>query len=376
MKNEYIYERKGKNGLTLQIKVPYRSGKNRTFRTKSLKVADYQSKAAAMYDARRIRDSFLVDARISENPKKNTVAELYSMYWSTCQNSLSTKRKADTVYAEAVADLEDKTIDDISAYDLQTILSQYSQTHSDEMVAYAKNIWRQIFHTAQMQGINVPDRTEMLFPIHSRALKKGRKRQQISEDQFLEFSAALLDRTGKQEKTVKIDQDIYFLIWIMYYTGCRPSEVLAITADDIDIKSGVLHINKSIGSTRNDSRQFVTTKRPASVRDFPIYPDLQALLLRLLTYSDTTPLLCDADGLPYDINRITARITTIRRKTGIEFNLYQLRHSFSDRLFANSVNPVVIRDLMGHASSTMSLDYAKATPEQLAGAITKKSGTK
>ena len=376
MKNEYIYERKGKKGLTLQIKVPYKSAGKRNFRTKSLRLSDYETKAAAYHHARMIRDQYLVDAHVGGVARRDTVKDLHEMYWNVNSYTIQTKHLYEAIYRDAVQPLEHKKIDDVTAYDIQKLLTDYAESHSDHMVSCAKSLWHRIFITAQMDGQNVSDKTLMILPVHTRYVGYKHNTTPISFDEFVTFTNALIDRTNRLKKTEKIDRDVWFMLWVMYYTGFRPAEVLALNADDIDLVNKVIHVTKSVGSTKKARRQIVTTKRPSSVRDFPISEELEVLLKSLLEYSQTKPLLLAEDGQPYDIHLITDRIIVTRRITGINFNAYQLRHAFSDSMFEQNVNPAVIRDLMGHASSTMSLEYAGSKRDQLAEAAGKRSGKK
>ncbi len=367
MKNEYIYERKGKKGLTLQVKIPEKKDGKRTFRTESFKVSDFPSKAAAYEFARMRREQMLVDIR-NNVPGRNSpiVRDLYEKYWEMSPFTMSTRKQYKTAYNFAVKPLEHLPISEVSAADIQELLAKYADTHTEKMVGQVKTMWHNIFKTAQMLGMNIADKTLMLLPVKSRVVPVPKKHPEIiSYNDFVEFTRSLLDRTGRKPKTERIDRDVWYMLWIMYYTGCRPAEVLALSREDINLETGFISITKSVGSSRTERRQILVPKSDTGNRSVPIVPQLRIVLEDLLAHSDTSPLLVDKDGLPYDIRDISDRVTVTRRMTGIQFNAYQLRHKFSDDLFAGSVSPVVVRDLMGHTSDSMSLRYAKATAEQM-----------
>ena len=100
----------------------------------------------------------------------------------------------------------------------------------------------------------------------------------------------------KNDKTCKHSQYIWYMLWIMYYSGCRTAEALALSASDYD--KNILHINKSIGSTVSETRQIVPTKTAGSVRDIPCVPELDNLINLIIEYSSTSPLLTYDDGKP------------------------------------------------------------------------------
>jgi len=53
-----------------------------------------------------------------------------------------------------------------------------------------------------------------------------------------------------------------------------------------------------------------------------------------------------------------------------------LRHQFSTDLHNAGINPAVIRDLMGHESATMSLDYAVSDEKDRIKAINQRNAEK
>lgn len=371
MKNEYIYERKGKKGITLQVIVPYGTGNNRSAKSLSVRVYDYPSKSAAYEVARMERDQIMMDIRNNRHLITTpTVGELYEEYWNMSQSSINTRNQYQYVYRSVMEQVAHKKIDEIEAADIQGILSTYASDHSQQMVNKAKYIWHSVYVAAQMRGMNISDKTLMLLPTVSRKPAKKKKRPQVvTYDQFVDFTTDLLTISSDSDEALKRKRDTWYTLWIMYHTGCRPAEVLALNREDIDFNNRVLNIVKSVGSTKSAMRQIVATKRPSSYRQIPISDGLLPILEDLISYSNTSPLICCSDGLPYLIADIDSVISAARDRTGIQFNAYQLRHKFSDDMFANHINPVVIRDLMGHASTSMSLEYAKATPEQMTEAI-------
>lgn len=371
MKNEYIYESKGKKGISLQIKIPYTDEQKRKFRSATIKAYAFPTKAAAYETARMKRDQMMIDIRNNQFIYKTpTVGELYEEYWEMSALTINTRTQYDYVYRYVAKPLANIKIEDIEVSQIQHLLSSYAENHSDQMIKKGKHIWHCIYLTAQMKGLNIMDKTYMLLPTTSRKpVKKNKKDQIISYDEFVQFTSDLIDSQTYSNTVKKRRHDVWYMLWIMYYTGCRPAEALAIGRDDIDLKNNILTIRKSIGSTKKNYRQIVATKRPASYRNFPIPVDLIPILNSLLINSNSTPLLCDSDGLPYAIKDISREIASCSKRTGIQFNAYQLRHKFSDDMFDNKVSPVVIRDLMGHASSTMSLEYAKATNSQMTEAV-------
>ena len=146
---------------------------------------------------------------------------------------------------------------------------------------------------------------------------------------------------------------------------------MALNYDDFDKESKTLYINKSVGSTGTETRQIITTKTIESIRYVPCTDELIAILNSLRAYSSSSPMIIAHDGKPYEISVISNHISLVSKKCGIKFNAYMLRHLFSTTLYREGVNQAVIRDLMGHTSSSMTLGYANTTEEDRKKAINK-----
>ena len=87
-------------------------------------------------------------------------------------------------------------------------------------------------------------------------------------------------------------------------------------------------------------------------------------------------LLSDRAGRLMDIDDIDTLVGNVAKKAMVKFTLYMLRHQFSTDLHNAGTNPAVIRDLMGHESATMSLDYAVSDEKDRIKAINQRSAEK
>ena len=220
-----------------------------------------------------------------------------------------------------------------------------------------------------LDGYDLVDQSARIQPVKSKKPIAHREKA-ISYDEFIQFVGALRDYAEQSKRySKKVFADIESLLWIMYYTGARIAEILAINASDLDRQSHTLQINKAVGSTPRSTRQIITTKTPQSVRSIPLSPSAEAVLDALVQRSRTEPLLTASDGLPYEIDYISNVIALVSKKAGIRFNAYMLRHLFSTSMFQQGTDPAVIRDLMGHSSKSMSLDYARSSFEEREQAI-------
>lgn len=99
-------------------------------------------------------------------------------------------------------------------------------------------------------------------------------------------------------------------------------------------------------------------------------PDqLRPILTDLLAWAKYDFLFSRYDGSVPDIDDADMMIRAVRQRCGVNFTLYQLCHQFSTDLLSSGINPAVLRDLMGHESAGMSVDYAVSNEEECENAV-------
>lgn len=370
--NSGIFERQGKNGLSLQVQLKYDTPNGRKTFTRTIKVSDYQDKKSAYIVARMIRDKARIDIATEKviTNKCPTVEYFFNKHLEIDGMSLKTKEKHKSFYEIAIKQFADIPLDKIKTADIQQSLTEYAETHSQDQIKRVITTWKAIYHCALMLEYEITDKTVALNKVKSKKVVVKRNTH-VDIETFDNFCIELLKYNSQDGKPNKVTLDIWYMLQIMRYTGCRTAEVLALNKEDYDKKNHILHINKSVGSTGTETRKIIPTKTIESIRNVPCTQELETILDSLILYSNTSPLICCKDGKPYEIDIISNTIHLVSKKTGIQFNAYMLRHLFSTTLFNNGVNSAIIRDLMGHASSSMSLGYANTTKEDRERAIEK-----
>lgn len=370
--NSGIYERKSKAGISLQIILRYGKGKDRKSFTKTIKVSDYPDKKSAYIVARMIRDKARID--ISAGKTLDTTVPNVKWFFEKSLElsglSIKTKSKHRTLYNNSIVQFEDVPLNKIKAADIQQSIIEFAENHSNDCIQRLVSLWRAIYHTAAMLEYEITDKTPALKSVKSKIVSTPRNTSTDLES-FGTFCDALLKYNSKDGIPCKMSLDIWYMLQIMRWTGCRTAEVLALNWDDFDRDNKTIYINKSVGSTGTETRKIITTKTVESIRYVPCTDDLIAILNNLRAYSKTSPMILAHDGKPYEISIISNHISLVSKKCGIKFNAYMLRHLFSTTLYREGVNQAVIRDLMGHASSTMTLGYANTSEDDRKKAIKK-----
>ena len=365
---KYIRRRKRSYGYAYLIEIPFtdETGSLRRF-TETVKVIDYGSEKSALLAAQQIRNNALIDIQSGKLRRSfPTVANLYRRKWELMPLSINTHEKQDAIYAAAIAPYGDKLINDVTVEDIQMCVNTYAESHSDDAVSRLMTVWRQIYKACTILGYSVADQTQAVIVPKSKVISR-RKDVRMSYEDFKTVLDGLLTYNGGETYDRR---GIWFMLQIMYYTGCRPAEALALTADDITDQ--YISITKAVGSTTKDKRQIVPPKTEASIRRVPVSPQLLPILHDLKRWSQHTYLLADHHGDLRNIDEVSNTIHLVAKKHHVKFNAYMLRHLMSSELLHRG-DSVVARDLLGHTSFSMTLDYARSTDDQLLEAIRDRS---
>jgi len=162
----------------------------------------------------------------------------------------------------------------------------------------------------------------------------GRKEQVVTPEQY----AALLARYK--------DQNFKDLLTITWETGCRPQESLRVEARHVDLAANRWFFPASESKGKKIPRIVYLTTTALEITK------------RLMEKHPTGPLFRNTDGLPWTPCATNCRFQTVKRKLGVKFSLYALRHSFATHALMNGVDCITVSTLMGHSDpSTLAKTY-------------------
>lgn len=150
------------------------------------------------------------------------------------------------------------------------------------------------------------------------------------------------------------------LFVILYYTGLRLGEALALKWCDLD--GNILHITKSL--TRKTTKGFYEIKEPkniSSIRDIDLGKNLFKYLLDFKNkemlidgFNDNWFIFGRVKPLPQtSIDRI--KDNAIKQANVKRITIHQFRHSHASNLICNNINIVSVSKRLGHSDINMTL---------------------
>lgn len=176
-------------------------------------------------------------------------------------------------------------------------------------------------------------------------------------------------RAFTKEEQIKIEKYITkypkpedSAILFSLYTGIRIGELLALTWNDINLKTGVLTINKTLYRTKDSNNNWVlkidVPKTKNSIREIPLPSFLKEYLRLRKKEKKTKVLFVKNDGVtPINDRLLRYRLNSITKKCHIpNLNYHCLRHTFATRAIENKMDIKTLSEILGHSNVAITLN--------------------
>ena len=172
------------------------------------------------------------------------------------------------------------------------------------------------------------------------------------------------------------EYNIKLLFTVLFFTGLRLGEALALTWQDIDFTSNTIHITKSVYVNKGISH-VSTTKTKAGTRRIIINKKLshelqqwkqkQKHLLEQFTSDSMTlqvfqgsPITITKNAVEKQYKKILERDSTLKK-----IRIHDFRHSHASLLINQGEDYLVVKERLGHASITTTIDtYSHLYPSK------------
>ncbi len=164
-------------------------------------------------------------------------------------------------------------------------------------------------------------------------------------------------------ETFEVGSRYYVLFEILFWTGCREGELLALNKSDIDFQNNKLHITKTY--YRTERKDIITVpKTEQSVRsiDIPEFlkQEIQEYVNKLYGLSDNDRIF------PIVAEAVQHMLKNHADKAGVKrIRVHSLRHSHVAYLINQGVQPLIIKERLGHRDIKITLNtYGHLYPSQ------------
>lgn len=187
-------------------------------------------------------------------------------------------------------------------------------------------------------------------------------------EEFNKFLAALNDKEANAKAHIKRRCSDYVLTMaftILFYTGLREGELLALTSNDIDLEKHTISVSKTF--KRLKSQDYLSSpKTKTSTRVIKISDTLTEKIREYLSsIEDLQPT--DRIFESINVNNLYRAIHSSAKLAGIkEIRVHDLRHSCCSLLFHIGCSPLQVKTYLGHKNIQITLNiYAHLYPESM-----------
>ena len=306
-------------------------------------------------------DAMIALAEYNKNPfdidKKNiTFEQVYNLLYEKAIKDMkrSTKVGYETAYQKCDT-LKNMRIREIKLAHLQNVIDQYSDksksTQNNILVLY-----HAIYKVCMENDIVEKDYSSFV-KLTSKVEKKDKKPYSKQEVKTVWENINWMQITPR--KNVLTGVHMMDSILVMLYTGMRIGELLEIKPSDV-------HINERWIDLKG-------TKTKAAKRIVPIHKKILPLLEKRLKECTGEYLFCGNDGKQLIYSRYkTMFYDLFMEEFKIERTPHECRHTFATVATASKLNPVLLKKIIGHASSDITESiYTHAYIEDLVAEIDK-----
>jgi len=297
------------------------------------------------FKTKKEAQAFEAQMRLVKNTDMNmTLADFVPIYFEDKKNELaptSKSNKTDMIKHHILPYFGNKKMNEITASDIikwQNTIEE--QTYEESYKRMLQNQFNAILnHAKRVYGLE----TNPTSKVRKMGKADGRPMEFWTIEEYEEFIATV-DKKSRN----------YLMFEILFWTGMRESELLALVIDDIDFENNKIHINR--GYHRLHKEDIIgKPKTESSVRTITIPEFLKKEIQEYMSQFYEYPT--DQRIFPIVARTLQKGFKTAIEKAGVKYiRVHDLRHSHVAYLINQGVDAMVIRDRLGHKDIKITLN--------------------
>jgi len=260
-------------------------------------------------------------------------------WWNAIEPTLeyNTIKSCRPAYKRAVDRFGEEVAAKLTAKEIDRYIQEFAVTRARKTVVTQLQVIRQILRQAELDGVIHYNPAQAVRP--PRNLPQTRREAPTKEE------------IQRIKDSVNLPFGLF--AFLIYHTGCRRGEALALKGTDIDRKKRLVHITKSIYHEGNKPR----LKRPKTEKGYRGRTPLSALDTALPKRLGKGFLFSlDGGETPLTNDKMTELYDQYRAASGVTVTAHQIRHGYATALFENGIDPKTAQTLLGHAQLSTTMD--------------------
>lgn len=294
----------------------------------------------------------ITDYKLNNRKSKRIMFGKYADMWLKSKRGLAPATYNGYLYAlKHTESLTYTYMDEITRVDLQKLIDSLPGRATQTKVRICL---QQIFELAEDDNLIISNPTKHLQITASKEQPKKR---------------ALTEEEKEALKRIKLDTMVDLYIKMLYFTGMRRGEVLALTVDDIDIDNNLIYVRKSASYPTSNKAVIKEPKTKNSVRAITMPKALKDVLFDYLFDYEGNFLFSNngKEVVSYStMRRMWERfLKSMSKELDHECDLtpHIFRHNYATMLYYLGVDVKEAQRLLGHSKITTTLEiYTHLSP--------------
>lgn len=301
-------------------------------------------------DALEYEEEFKRKASANMDMELKTFVEIYFEDKKNELKRRSIKIKKDMINKHIITYFGDKKMNAITPADIiqwQNMIQEQelSQTYQRML----QNQITALFNHAQK-----------IYNLGNNPCKKVKKMGKADADEMQFWT---LEEYEQYLSVIEVGSEDYIMAELLFWTGMREGELLALTPRDIDFKNNKIHISKTY--YREDREDIITTpKTDCSTRTIEIPEFLKKEIAEYVEKHFQMPE--DERLFPIVARTIQKRVARYIEASGVKkIRVHDFRHSHASYLINQGVQPLIIKERLGHKDIKITMNtYGHLYPSQ------------
>lgn len=272
---------------------------------------------------------------------KQFIEEIYLPWYktqvkeSTYKNRLNTIEKHFKIFYR-------KKVNEIEPIHVQTWQLKLAKDYSPNYVRIIQGMLSLAFDRAIILGLAKKNPARMVGNIKSKKVK-------VDFWTLEEFQKVI----SLLYKGDYYEHYLFICFWLLFTTGLRIGEAAALQWEDIDFESGIISVTKTLYYKSMNEYTFVDPKTSASIRTVVIDKDTIRELKDWMEVQKKVLKDCNFvlsySGIPTSKHTLPRALEKLAGLAGVHrIKIHALRHSHVALLISMGVNPLIVKDRLGH----------------------------
>lgn len=272
---------------------------------------------------------------------KQFIEEIY-LPWYKTQVKESTYRNRLNTIEKHFKFFYRKKVDEIEPIHVQTWQLKLAKDYSPNYVRIIQGMLSLAFDRAIILGLAKKNPARMVGNIKSKKVK-------VDFWTLEEFQKVI----SLLYKGDYYEHYLFICFWLLFTTGLRIGEAAALQWEDIDFESGIISVTKTLYYKSMNEYKFVDPKTSASIRTVVIDEDTIRELKDWMEVQKKVLKNCNFvlsySGIPTSKHALPRALEKLAGLAGVHrIKIHALRHSHVALLISMGVNPLIVKDRLGH----------------------------